>query len=196
MAVVSPNVIRASGAHLALIERDEPLATLARHLAEAAAGSGRFVVVRGEAGIGKTALLREFLRTCPTDVAILVGACDGVSTPQPFGPLEDMVAALGPELRALLDANASRVEVEQSARRGATRSRNLSEQSPTDWYVRLSLRTGLPRWAHVHGPHPGQPPNGEIPAIRVPWRLLRQKHGSRLGDGPAPAGCSASRMFG
>jgi predicted ATPase len=97
--------------HLALIERDEPLAILARHLTEAAAGSGRFVVVRGEAGIGKTALLREFLRTCPSDVAILVGACDGVSTPQPFGPLEHMVAVLGPELRALLDANASRVEV-------------------------------------------------------------------------------------
>jgi hypothetical protein len=57
MAVVSPNVIRAPGAQLALIERDEPLATLARHLAEAAAGSGRFVVVRSEAGIGKTALL-------------------------------------------------------------------------------------------------------------------------------------------
>jgi hypothetical protein len=51
MAVVSPNVIRASGAHLALIERDEPLATLARHLAEAAGGSGRFVV--GAARFGR-----------------------------------------------------------------------------------------------------------------------------------------------
>jgi predicted ATPase len=111
MAVVSPNVIRAAGANLALIERDEPMAALARHLIEAAAGSGRFVVVRSEAGIGKTALLREFLRTCPSDVAILVGACDGVSTPQPFGPLEDMVSALGRELRALLDTNASRTEV-------------------------------------------------------------------------------------
>jgi DNA-binding CsgD family transcriptional regulator len=111
MAVVSPNVIRAASAHLALIERDEPLAALARHLTEAAAGSGRFVVVRGEAGIGKTALLREFLRTCPSEIEILVGACDGVSTPQPFGPLEDMVATLGPDLRTLLDANASRTEV-------------------------------------------------------------------------------------
>jgi DNA-binding CsgD family transcriptional regulator/tetratricopeptide (TPR) repeat protein len=95
----------------ALVERDEPLAALARHLDEAAAGSGRFVVIRGEAGIGKTALLRSFLLSPPSDVTILTGASDGVSTPQPFGPLEDMVAALGPELRALLDANASRAEV-------------------------------------------------------------------------------------
>ncbi len=70
MAVVSPNGIRAPGARLALIERDEPLAALARHLTEAAAGSGRFVVLRGEAGIGKTALLREFLRTSPPGVTI------------------------------------------------------------------------------------------------------------------------------
>jgi DNA-binding CsgD family transcriptional regulator/tetratricopeptide (TPR) repeat protein len=111
MAVVSPNVVRAAGASPALIERDEPLAALVRHLTEVAAGSGRFVVLRGEAGIGKTALLREFLRISPPEVTILVGACDGVSTPQPFGPLEDMVATLGPELRALLDANASRSDV-------------------------------------------------------------------------------------
>jgi len=95
----------------ALVERDEPLAALARHLDEAAAGSGRFVVIRGEAGIGKTALLRSFLLSRPPDVTLLAGACDGVSTPQPFGPLEDMVARLGPELRALLDSNASRAEV-------------------------------------------------------------------------------------
>ena len=38
-----------------LIERDEPLAALAGLLDEVAAGSGRFVVIRGEAGIAKTA---------------------------------------------------------------------------------------------------------------------------------------------
>ncbi|HEX2756363.1 MAG TPA: AAA family ATPase, partial [Candidatus Limnocylindrales bacterium] len=111
MALTSPSAARASGVLSALIERDEPLAALAGYLDEAAAGSGRFVVIRGEAGIGKTALLGEFLRSCPADVTILSGACDGVSTPQPFGPLEDMVAALGPELRALLDADARRAEV-------------------------------------------------------------------------------------
>jgi DNA-binding CsgD family transcriptional regulator/tetratricopeptide (TPR) repeat protein len=111
MAVISPGTDRATGAEPALIERDEPLAALARHLAEAADGSGRFVVVRGDAGIGKTALVRAFLRRCPAEVEILAGASDGISTPQPYGPLEDMVDHLGPEFRTLLDANASRGEV-------------------------------------------------------------------------------------
>jgi len=99
-----------------LIERDAAQAALRTHLDEAVSGRGRFVVVRGEAGIGKTALLRSFLASAAADgVAILAGACDGVSTPQPFGPLDDMVdgfAADGTlQLRALLDRSASRMEV-------------------------------------------------------------------------------------
>ena len=109
MALAQPHLTPATDP--ALIERDAPLAALARHLDEAAAGSGRFVVIRGEAGIGKTAVLRAFLQAAPSDVRILAGACDGVSTPQPFGPLEDMVAALGPELRDLLETDARRNEI-------------------------------------------------------------------------------------
>src|SRR5512143_747984 len=90
-----------------LIERDEPLAALRRYLAEATKTDGQLVLIRGEAGIGKTAILRAFIEDCPADVEILWGACDGVSTPQPFGPFEDMADALGPELRGFLDANAS-----------------------------------------------------------------------------------------
>jgi tetratricopeptide (TPR) repeat protein len=94
-----------------LVERDEPLATLRRYLDEAAAAMGRIVLIRGEAGIGKTALLKAFVEDCPADVDVLWGACDGVSTPQPFGPFEDMADALGPEFRQLLDSNASRGEL-------------------------------------------------------------------------------------
>lgn len=99
-----------------LIERDAAQAALRTHFDEAVSGRGRFVVVRGEAGIGKTALLRSFLASAAADgVAILAGACDGVSTPQPFGPLDDMIDGF-PEgdarnLRGLLDRSASRMEV-------------------------------------------------------------------------------------
>jgi DNA-binding CsgD family transcriptional regulator/tetratricopeptide (TPR) repeat protein len=96
-----------------LVERDEHLAALHGYLQEAGEGNGRFVLVRGESGIGKTALLREFVRACPPVVTVLSGACDGVSTPQPFGPLEDMVPVLGPELRALLRTDASRAEIDR-----------------------------------------------------------------------------------
>jgi DNA-binding CsgD family transcriptional regulator len=105
MALARPDAAHPRGRHL--IERDEPLAALGRYLGEAAKGAGRLVLIRGEAGIGKTAILSAFIEDCPANLEVLWGACDGVSTPQPFGPFEDMVDALGPELRRFLDANAS-----------------------------------------------------------------------------------------
>ena len=93
-----------------LIERAEPLATLERYLDEAAT-TGRFVLIRGEAGIGKTALLRAFLQDRSSTASVFWGSCDGVSTPQPYGPFEDMADALGPELRRMFDMNASRGEL-------------------------------------------------------------------------------------
>jgi DNA-binding CsgD family transcriptional regulator/tetratricopeptide (TPR) repeat protein len=94
-----------------LVERDEPLAMLSRYLDEGAGAIGRIVLIRGEAGIGKTALLKAFVEDCPSDVNVFWGACDGVSTPQPYGPFDDMADALGPDFRRLLDSNASRGEL-------------------------------------------------------------------------------------
>lgn len=94
-----------------LVERDEPLATLRRSLDEGATATGRIVLIRGEAGIGKTSLLRAFVESCPSDVDVAWGACDGVSTPQPYGPFEDMADALGAEFSRLLDGHASRGEI-------------------------------------------------------------------------------------
>jgi DNA-binding NarL/FixJ family response regulator len=82
-----------------------------QYVDEAAKSVGRFVLIRGEAGIGKTALLRAFVEDCPPEVDVLWGACDGVSTPQAYGPFDDMADALGPEFRRLLDGNASRGEL-------------------------------------------------------------------------------------
>ena len=86
-----------------LVERDGQLAELAGFLAQAKAGSGRFVLVRGEAGIGKSALVDRFVADVGPDVSVVTGVCDGVTTPKPFGPLHDMAATLGPDLDRLLD---------------------------------------------------------------------------------------------
>ena len=82
-----------------LLEREPPLALLAEYAAEARRGDGRLVVLGGEAGVGKTALLDRFQRDLP-DARWFWGACDGLFTPRPLGPLYDLADQLG---GALLD---------------------------------------------------------------------------------------------
>jgi DNA-binding CsgD family transcriptional regulator/tetratricopeptide (TPR) repeat protein len=71
-----------------LLERDAPLAVLEEALASARAGRGRLVFLSGDAGIGKSALVRMFLTQ--SGERILAGACDGLRTPRPLGPFADM----------------------------------------------------------------------------------------------------------
>jgi MoxR-like ATPase len=49
------------------------------------------VVVGGEAGVGKTALLRRFCDAHATRV--LWGACEPLRTPRPLGPFLDVAEA-------------------------------------------------------------------------------------------------------
>ena len=77
-----------------LLERDEALA----QLNAAANQGGRVVVVAGEAGIGKTTLVRAFAN----GREVLWGACDDLIVPQPLGPLRDLGVSDGPALLAAL----------------------------------------------------------------------------------------------
>lgn len=87
-----------------LVEREPASAALRHALDEASKGSGRLVLIRGEAGIGKSALVRTFLRTVHPGTRIASGSCDGFETPRPFAALYDMVPTLGGELGVMLDA--------------------------------------------------------------------------------------------
>jgi DNA-binding CsgD family transcriptional regulator len=73
-----------------LLERADHLAALAEHLAGALAGEGRLVAVGGEAGVGKSSLVRRFADEEQGGVTILWAACDGLFTPQPLAPLSDL----------------------------------------------------------------------------------------------------------
>jgi len=83
-----------------LLERDEALATLSEALTEARLGQGRIVLVGGEAGAGKTMLVRAFCGKVDGGIRVLAGACDALSTPRPLGPLLDVAS----ECDALVDA--------------------------------------------------------------------------------------------
>lgn len=84
-----------------LQERGEALSKLEKAWQMALAGNGRFLLISGEAGIGKTTLVEQFSRSQAGRV--LWGACDALFTPRPFGPLVDMAAQLQGELPALLE---------------------------------------------------------------------------------------------
>src|SRR5690242_8014755 len=90
-----------------LLEREPSLALLADCAAEARRGDGRLVVLGGEAGVGKTALLERFQHEL-RDARWSWGACDGLFTPRPLGPLYDLADQLGGELQELCARGASR----------------------------------------------------------------------------------------
>ena len=84
-----------------LLEREPLLDCLAEHLEGAGAG-GRLVLVAGEAGAGKTALVAAFCREHAVGPT-LWGVCDPVVPARPFAPVADIAAQAGGSLRAALE---------------------------------------------------------------------------------------------
>jgi DNA-binding CsgD family transcriptional regulator len=90
-----------------LLERTSALASLDAWLADARSGNGRFVLIGGEAGIGKTSLVGAFTTGRPVRADLLLSACDPLSTPRPLGPLADIARDLS-EIAELLRDEAPR----------------------------------------------------------------------------------------
>ena len=93
-----------------LLEREAQLASLGEYAGEASDGDGRMVLVAGEAGVGKSALVEQVQRDLPA-ARWFWGACDGLFTPRPLGPLFDIAAKLGGELLELCRTDAPRTDL-------------------------------------------------------------------------------------
>jgi DNA-binding CsgD family transcriptional regulator/tetratricopeptide (TPR) repeat protein len=79
------------------------MSALERMLATVAlTGHGRMALVYGEAGIGKTALLRRFCEAASRSAWLLWGKCDELFIPRPLGPFFDLVGGVGDRLAGLL----------------------------------------------------------------------------------------------
>src|SRR5436190_14314740 len=90
-----------------LLERSEQLALLDGVLEGLSSeASGHLVLVRGEAGAGKSALVRRFAEEHGASARILWGACDPLLTPRPLGPLVDVARDTGGDLEDLVEAGA------------------------------------------------------------------------------------------
>jgi DNA-binding CsgD family transcriptional regulator len=94
-----------------LLERDGPLAALDEWLTSVErTGRGRLVFVAGEAGVGKTVLLRRFAAGVGS-AQLLWGGCDPLATPAPLGPFVEISAELQGASAALIAEGARPYEI-------------------------------------------------------------------------------------
>lgn len=94
-----------------LLERDDALSLMLSLRRTAAEEHGRLVFVEGEAGIGKTSLLRAFRAALPSSIPVLFGTADPLSTPAPLGPVLDVAQGLDAGFAAIVRSGAPGYEV-------------------------------------------------------------------------------------
>jgi DNA-binding CsgD family transcriptional regulator/tetratricopeptide (TPR) repeat protein len=111
---------------IGLLERSRELSALGERLAAVTSGlQGRLMLVGGEAGVGKTALLRRFVQEHGGSARTLWGACDPLFTPRPLGPLLDLAEVMGGDFEQLVGSGARPHEV------AAALMRELGTPAPT-----------------------------------------------------------------
>lgn len=95
----------------ALLEREAALAQMDALLEAAITGTGQILLLRGEAGVGRSALIARFVDQSANRAASLIGRCDPLTAPRPLGPLIDMFnplpGARAAQLQAAIDAGDS-----------------------------------------------------------------------------------------
>lgn len=100
------------------VGREREIAFLQEHLTRALAGQGHIVLVQGEAGLGKTALLQEFARRAQAqnpDLLVAVGDCSAqTGVGEPYLPFREAIGLLTGDFEAKLAQG--RITVENVSR--------------------------------------------------------------------------------
>ena len=80
-----------------MVGRRQQLAALRAALAQARAGQGQLVLLAGEAGVGKTRLLREFAEAVAAagEAEVYIGHCYEERPAPPYGPFIELLRRLG-----------------------------------------------------------------------------------------------------
>jgi DNA-binding CsgD family transcriptional regulator/tetratricopeptide (TPR) repeat protein len=106
-----------------LLERSQQVSALSEALAATVATRrGILVLLGGEAGGGKTALLKRFCASCAPTSQVMWGSCDPLFTPRPLGPFLDIGQETGGELRDLTAAGAKPYQIAAAVARMAQAS--------------------------------------------------------------------------
>ena len=90
--------LAAPSREIALLERASELDALDVAFASVGDTGGRLVLLAGEAGVGRTVLLRRFCERRTKPERVLWGDCDALFTLSPLGPLADIATITGGEL--------------------------------------------------------------------------------------------------
>lgn len=104
MATMAPDGTRVP---VDLIEREAAVRSLQAALQAARQGKGGTVLLFGEAGIGKTSVLKAVFDAAPAgrrgeSIHLLRGGCEALFSPRPLGPLHDMAPGLSERVRGAL----------------------------------------------------------------------------------------------
>jgi DNA-binding CsgD family transcriptional regulator/tetratricopeptide (TPR) repeat protein len=83
---------------MVLIERADFIAPMQARFESVAEGEGHCIFLSGEAGLGKTSLVKAFCKDKKTDCEIYQGTCDALFTPRPLAPLYDIAWQIRPDL--------------------------------------------------------------------------------------------------
>ena len=96
-----------------LLERESYLNEMEKTFEELSGTNGFIVLISGEAGIGKTSLVENFVEKAGQKANVLWGACDALFTPRPLGPLYDIASQFNSGLLEHLNNQASRTIIFQ-----------------------------------------------------------------------------------
>src|SRR3954464_4262330 len=154
-----------------LLERDAERAALEAAIRESR-GAGRVVLVSGEAGIGKTALVSSVADTH----RVLWGACDPLITPRPMGPLRDVAREAGGPLAEAVEGSREDLlsAVLDELREPAAlvvEDLHWADDATLDFVALLGRRLPRSRGGPIVSCRSGQPPG----VRRVPAALPRER---------------------
>ena len=124
-----------------LLEREKELDLLNGLFDELPTSGGKIVLIRGEAGIGKTSLVNSFIDGVRDIATIRVGFCDDLETPRPLGPLWDIALDESYLLEALRDSDRRRVMQETLEILSRTLRPNIVVIEDTHWSDGATLDT-------------------------------------------------------
>ncbi|HVF95921.1 MAG TPA: ATP-binding protein, partial [Flavisolibacter sp.] len=104
-----------------LLERNEFLQLLRNGFRKTLSGEGHCFFVMGEAGIGKSSLVRSFLKEVEGKCQVVTALCDSLFTPRPLGILYDFAPQIDPTLTGKMGSTTLRAELFTDVAQALTR---------------------------------------------------------------------------